>query len=59
MRRITNKQVYADYTFSCFFNNGITRRINLRHILDKEAFLQLKTKVFASLLNQSYFIEWP
>ena len=51
MRRITNIQVHADYTLSCSFDNGITRQINLRHILDKKAFLPLKKeKVFGNLL---------
>ncbi len=49
----------ADFILECHFTNGILKKVDLKPLLDKEAFLPLcHDGNFKKAVNKSYFVEW-
>lgn len=49
----------ADFILECRFSNGILKKVDLKPLLNKEAFLPLNNDDnFNKALNKSYFVEW-
>ena len=59
MREITEIKPLADFILSCRFDNGVLKTIDIKPLLDKEAFLPLKEDGnFKKVVNHNYFVEW-
>jgi hypothetical protein len=59
MRKITDIKALENYMLSCRFSDNEIKTIDLKPILDNEAFLPLKDEAaFKKVVNQSYFIDW-
>jgi hypothetical protein len=49
----------ADYILECRFSNGVSKNVDLKPFLNKEAFVPLKEDGnFKKAVNKSYFVEW-
>jgi hypothetical protein len=59
MRELTEIKPLNDFVLLCRFSNGVLKKVDLKPILNKEAFLPLKDESnFKKVVNKSYFVEW-
>ena len=59
MRQILEIKPLENFILSCRFSDGAIKNVDLKPILDKEAFLPLRDENnFRKVINKSYFIEW-
>jgi hypothetical protein len=59
MREIIEISPLANYILACRFSNGISKHVDLKPFLNKEAFLPLKDESnFKKVVNRNYFVEW-
>ena len=59
MRTILEIKPLENFTLSCRFSDGEVKTIDLKPILNKEAFLPLRDEgTFKKVVNKIYFIEW-
>jgi hypothetical protein len=48
-----------NYVLDCYFSDGVQKKVDLKPILDSEAFTPLKSgQNFQKAVNKSYFVEW-
>jgi Protein of unknown function (DUF2442) len=59
MHTLKDIKPLADYKLECRFSNGISKQVDLKPYLHKEAFLALiDAGNFYKVVNNNYFIEW-
>jgi len=59
MYRISEIKPLNNFILSCRFSDGVLKTIDLKPILNKEAFLPLRDENnFKKVVNKNYFVEW-
>ena len=48
-----------DFVLDCHFTDGIQKKVDLKPILNSEAFIPLQQEQnFKKVVNKNYFVEW-
>jgi len=59
MRKLIKIEPENNYSLNCQFDDGTVKKVNLTSLLNLPVFQPLKDlKVFKSIKNRSYFVEW-
>lgn len=59
MRTIKTVKPLGDFILACEFTDGVLKKVDIKPLLDKEAFKPLSTDSnFQKVVNKDYFIEW-
>jgi len=59
MHHIVEIKPLNDFILACRFSDGVIKNIDLKPILDKEAFILLRNENnFRKVVNRNYFVEW-
>ena len=59
MRTLVAVKPLNDYVLACEFANGISKNVDIKPFLEKEAFKPLAMGGnFLKVVNKNYFVEW-
>jgi hypothetical protein len=59
MRILNSVKPLDDYILDCEFTDGISKKVDIKPFLDKEAFKPLSNGAnFLKVVNKNYFVEW-
>ena len=59
MKELRAVKPLNNFVLDCEFSNGVFKKVDIKPLLDKEAFSPLCTEGnFQKVVNKNYFIEW-